>query len=95
MLSFIGSAGSRTACGPQPAAMLARRDVGVSPKAVLARYRLQDAAAAIGAGEVTDLAVLATMLDWYDQAHFSRDYRAVLGLPPSAYLQQATKAPAS
>jgi AraC-like DNA-binding protein len=63
--------------------------VGVSPKAVLARYRLQDAAALIDSGEGDDLAGLATSLGWFDQAHFSRDFRAVVGVTPSAYLRQA------
>jgi transcriptional regulator GlxA family with amidase domain len=63
--------------------------VGLSPKAVLARYRLQDAAASIDAGEVTDLAGLAAELGWFDQAHFSRDFRSVVGMPPSAYLARA------
>jgi transcriptional regulator GlxA family with amidase domain len=63
--------------------------LGVSPKSVLARYRLQDAAAAIDAGEGTDLAGLAVSLGWFDQAHFSRDFRAVVGMPPSAYLHRA------
>jgi transcriptional regulator GlxA family with amidase domain len=63
--------------------------VGVSPKAVLARYRLQDAAAAIDDGEVEDLAGLAASLGWFDQAHFSRDFRSVVGVTPSAYLQRA------
>jgi AraC-like DNA-binding protein len=63
--------------------------VGVSPKAVLARYRLQDAAAAIDAGEVDDLAGLAASLGWFDQAHFSRDFRSVVGTTPSAYLQRS------
>jgi AraC-like DNA-binding protein len=63
--------------------------VGVSPKAVLARYRLQDAAALIDAGEVADLAELAISLGWFDQAHFSRDFRSVVGTTPSAYLQRA------
>jgi AraC-like DNA-binding protein len=68
--------------------------VGVTPKAVLARYRLQDAAAAIDAGEVEDLAGLAASLGWFDQAHFSRDFRAVVGVTPSAYLQRARGNPA-
>ncbi len=63
--------------------------VGLSPKAVLARYRLQDAAALIDAGGVDDLAALAADLGWFDQAHFSRDFRKVVGVPPSAYLQRA------
>jgi AraC-like DNA-binding protein len=67
--------------------------VGVTPKAVLARYRLQDAAAAMDDGEVDDLAGLAASLGWFDQAHFSRDFRAVVGVTPSAYLQRARSAP--
>ena len=62
--------------------------VGVSPKAVLARYRLQDAAAAIDEGSVDDLAGLAASLGWFDQAHFSREFRAVVGMTPSAYLHR-------
>jgi AraC-like DNA-binding protein len=63
--------------------------VGVSPKAVLARYRLQDAAATIDAGEGGDLAGLAASLGWFDQSHFSRDFRSVVGVTPSAYLARA------
>lgn len=65
-----------------------RRFVGIGPKWVLQRYRLQDAAAAIDAGEVTDLASLAADLGWFDQAHFSRDFRAAVGVTPSEYLAQ-------
>ncbi|MGY1828071.1 MULTISPECIES: helix-turn-helix domain-containing protein [unclassified Blastococcus] len=68
------------------------RYVGLGPKAVLARYRLQDAAALIDSGEVTDLAGLAASLGWFDQAHFSRDFRAVVGQPPSEYLRRARAA---
>ncbi|MCZ2825866.1 MULTISPECIES: helix-turn-helix domain-containing protein [unclassified Modestobacter] len=63
--------------------------VGVSPKAVMARYRLQDAAALIDTAEVDDLAGLAASLGWFDQAHFSRDFRSVVGMPPAAYLRRA------
>ena len=66
--------------------------VGLSPKAVLARYRLQDAAATIDAGGVGDLADLAASLGWFDQAHFSREFRAVTGTTPSAYLRRARAA---
>ncbi len=61
--------------------------VGVGPKAVLARYRLHDAIAAIDAGE-DDLAGLAASLGWFDQAHFTRDFRAAVGTTPSAYLRR-------
>jgi AraC-like DNA-binding protein len=65
--------------------------LGVNPKSVLARYRLHDAAAALDAGQVEDLAGLAVSMGWFDQAHFSRDFRAVVGVPPSAYLQRARR----
>ncbi|MCZ2858582.1 helix-turn-helix domain-containing protein [Blastococcus sp. VKM Ac-2987] len=68
------------------------RYVGLSPKAVLARYRLQDAAALIDAGAVDDLAGLAASLGWFDQAHFSREFSAVVGQTPSAYLRRARAA---
>lgn len=71
---------------------LFRTYVGVGAKAVLARYRLQDAVASIDAGEVDQLAELAIELGWFDQAHFSRDFRAVVGMTPSAYLDRARAA---
>ena len=71
---------------------LFHRFVGVGPKTVLQRYRLQDAAAAIDAGEVDDLASLAADLGWFDQAHFSRDFRSTVGVTPSEYLARAVSA---
>ena len=57
--------------------------VGVSPKAVLARYRLQDAAAAIDAGRGRRPGRASPPRSgWFDQAHFSRDFRAVVGMTP-------------
>lgn len=64
---------------------LFRRYVGTSPLWVLRRYRLQDAAAAIDEGRGTDLAALAAELGFSDQAHFTRSFTEVVGVPPSAY----------
>ncbi len=63
--------------------------VGMGAKAVLARFRLQDAVAAIDAGQVDGLAELAAQLGWFDQAHFTRDFRAVVGVTPATYLRRA------
>jgi AraC-like DNA-binding protein len=59
--------------------------VGVSPKWVLARYRLHEAMARLEAGTAPDLATLAMELGYFDQAHFTRDFKALLGRSPGAY----------
>jgi AraC-like DNA-binding protein len=64
---------------------LFRRYVGASPLWVLRRYRLQDAAAAIDSGQADDLAALAAELGFSDQAHFTRSFTQVIGVPPSVY----------
>jgi AraC-like DNA-binding protein len=64
---------------------LFRHYVGVGPKWVLRRYRLHDAVTMIDAGEGDDLAELAARLGWYDQAHFTRDFAAQVGVPPATY----------
>jgi AraC-like DNA-binding protein len=63
--------------------------VGVSPKWVIARYRLHEAEARLSAGEDVDLAALALDLGYYDQAHFTRDFQAIVGRPPAAYARQS------
>lgn len=71
---------------------LFRRYVGVGPKWVLQRARLHDAVARIDAaalaGEDVDLAALAVELGWFDQAHFTRDFTAMVGQPPAAYARR-------
>jgi AraC-like DNA-binding protein len=64
---------------------LFRRYVGVGPKWVLQRSRLHDAVDRIDSGRVTDLASLALQLGWFDQAHFTRDFTALVGQSPAAY----------
>lgn len=63
------------------------RYVGAPPLWVLRRYRLQDAAAAIDAGQGEDLAALAVSLGFADQAHFTRAFTELIGVPPSRYRQ--------
>jgi len=63
-----------------------RHWIGVGPKWMLARYRLHDAIAALDAETVSDLAGLASSLGWFDQAHFTREFTALVGVSPQAYL---------
>ena len=59
--------------------------VGINPKWLLQRQRLQDAAARLRAEPSTGLAALAAELGYADQAHFSRDFASVVGLAPGEY----------
>lgn len=67
------------------------RYVGVSPKWVIQRYRLHEAAERLAAGGV-DHAALASELGYSDQAHFARDFKRVVGMSPAAY-ERITGAP--
>ncbi|MBL8953079.1 MAG: helix-turn-helix transcriptional regulator [Myxococcaceae bacterium] len=63
---------------------LFHRHVGVSPKAVIRRFRLVEAADALDRKKVKSLTELAHQLGYYDQAHFVRDFKATVGRVPSA-----------
>lgn len=59
--------------------------VGVSPKWVMRRARLHEAASRADGGEPVDWAALALDLGYADQAHLTRDFTATIGVPPSRY----------
>ncbi len=59
--------------------------VGVSPKWVIQRYRLHEAAERIAAGGDLDWPDLALELGYADQAHFIRDFRRLVGHSPAGY----------
>jgi AraC-like DNA-binding protein len=59
--------------------------VGVSPKWVMRRARLHEAALRADGGEPVDWAALALDLGYADQAHLTRDFTATIGVPPGRY----------
>lgn len=63
--------------------------VGVSPKWVLARYRMHDAVSDLDAGYDGSLADLAARYGWFDQAHFTREFTRLIGASPGTYLQES------
>ena len=67
--------------------------IGVSPKWVIRRYRLHEAADQLAHGADLDLADLAQRLGYYDQAHFTRDFSRLVGRPPQAYRRPAAAPP--
>jgi AraC-like DNA-binding protein len=64
---------------------LFREYVGVSPKWVIRRYRLQEAAWRLAQGTNEPLSELAAALGYFDQAHLARDFTRLFGCPPSEY----------
>jgi AraC-like DNA-binding protein len=69
---------------------LFRRCVGVSPKWVLQRHRVQDAAQRVDAGGAADAAATAQELGYFDQAHYVNAFRAAVGRSPGRYAKDAT-----
>ncbi len=64
---------------------LFERYVGVTPKWTLARYRIHDAVMDLDGGYAGSLADLAARYGWFDQAHFTREFTELIGVPPSTY----------
>jgi AraC-like DNA-binding protein len=65
--------------------------VGVSPKWVIQRYRLHEAAEQLLSNESITQSALALDLGYSDQAHFARDFKAVVGTSPAAYARKARR----
>ncbi|MBW8350334.1 helix-turn-helix domain-containing protein [Bacillus sp. IITD106] len=57
--------------------------IGVSPKWVINRYRMHEACISIENG--ADITELSLGLGYFDQSHFSKDFKAVIGKSPKAY----------
>ena len=64
---------------------LFQKYVGVSPKWVIQRYRLHEAIAQVQAGKTLSWSALALELGYFDQAHFVRDFRLLVGMAPGEY----------
>jgi len=64
--------------------------VGVSPKWVINRYRLHEAIAQVQAGASISWTDLALALGYFDQAHFIRDFRKLVGRSPAEYARVVT-----
>lgn len=81
----LGPIADAVGVSPRTLQRMFARSVGVSPLWVLRRYRLQGAATALDTGDGEDLAGLAASLGFADQAHLTRTFTAVIGVPPSRY----------
>ncbi len=75
----------RTGMSVRALQRLFHRYVGVTPKWVIKRFRLQEAAERIERDAAASWTELAAELGYFDQAHFIKDFKAVLGQTPAQY----------
>lgn len=69
--------------------------VGVSPKWVIQRYRLQEAAEQLATEGMGKSSQIALRLGYFDQAHFIKDFKAIVGMSPLEYAKLANIVPIS
>lgn len=62
--------------------------VGVSPKWVIRRYRLLEVADQLAEGPPASWPRLAAELGYFDQSHFIKDFKSIVGLSPDEYARR-------
>jgi AraC-like DNA-binding protein len=73
---------------PRTLQRLFNQYVGIGPKWVINRYRLHEVLERVDAGNAVDWTQLALELGYFDQAHFIRDFKALVGCPPAEYARR-------
>lgn len=67
--------------------------VGISPKWVIQRYRLQEAIDQIVGMDTGNYTAMAQRLGYFDQAHFIKDFKMIVGVSPTEYARMANPTP--
>ncbi|MDP3749545.1 MAG: helix-turn-helix domain-containing protein [Phenylobacterium sp.] len=62
--------------------------IGISPKWMIQRYRLHEALDELAGHEAPNWAQFALGLGYFDQAHFIKDFKAMVGRTPAQYAAQ-------
>lgn len=73
---------------PRSLQRLFKQYVGVNPKWVIRLYRLQNVAEMLEGLDHQDVLELAMDMGYYDQSHFIRDFKAVIGKTPEVYIKE-------
>lgn len=85
----VGDIASRLGISERTVTRLAQRFVGLTPAAMIRRRRLQEAAERLRVDPSLPLAEVAAAHGYADQAHLTREFRAVLGFTPAGYRTDA------
>ncbi|RIJ77752.1 AraC family transcriptional regulator [Nakamurella silvestris] len=86
-LTTVEQLATRTGRSVRGLQRLFAEHVGLSPKQVVRRYRLLEAAEAAAAGTPVVWAEVAAELGFADQAHLTREFGKAFGVPPARYLR--------
>jgi AraC-like DNA-binding protein len=86
-VSRVDDVSKRFDIPPRSLQRLFERYVGVSPKWVLRRYRVHEAAARLAGGTGGTWAEVAVELGYFDQSHFIRDFTREVGMTPAVYAE--------
>ncbi len=81
----VAALSSQAGMGERALQRLFSEYVGVSPKWVIQRFRLQEATWLLARAQPIALAALATQLGFFDQAHLTREFGKLVGTSPLAY----------
>ncbi|MGD0726819.1 MAG: helix-turn-helix domain-containing protein [Spirochaetia bacterium] len=81
----VAQAARQTGVDVRALQRLFSREVGTGPKEVIRRIRLQQSAERLASEPRLSCGELALEMGYFDQAHFVRDFKAVVGVPPDAY----------
>ena len=82
----IGRLAADLGCSRRHLAQRFGREVGLTPKAYARVLRFERAVARLDEPGRPSLATLAVTGGYYDQAHLNREFRALAGCSPSAYI---------
>jgi len=64
---------------------------GINPKWVIKIFRFHDVVERIAGGTAINWSQLATDLGYFDQAHFIKDFRMMMGKTPQEYALECNK----
>jgi AraC-like DNA-binding protein len=82
---YVSQLASTLALSARSIQDICQRALGVSPKWLIRCFRLQEALARLDVGSDVNLSALAQELGYFDQAHFTRDFKRVTGVSPGRY----------